>query len=124
MVEFGMNKVLLTGGDGFIGSNVLRYLLDNTDWDFTLLCSFRHQGSPLNVPHNERVTVITMDLRGTIPDIGDFDYILHLASESHVDRSTQDPVNFIENNVSITLQILDYARKYPPEKFVLFSTDE
>lgn len=117
-------KVLMTGADGFIGSNVLQYLLNNTNWDFTLICSFRHHGNPLNVPLSNRVDVVTMDLRGVIPDIGDFDYILHLASESHVDRSIIDPVGFVENNVSSTLQVLEYARKHKPKRFIHFSTDE
>lgn len=117
-------KVLITGADGFIGSNVLEYLLAKTDWEFTCLCSWRHKGNPLNIKPNERVTVVSHDLVGVMPDLGNFDYILHLASESHVDRSITDPVNFIENNVSITLQMLEYARKYPPKAFVHFSTDE
>lgn len=117
-------KVLMTGADGFVGSNVLQYLLNNTGWDFTVICSFRHFGSPLNVPLSNRVEVVTLDLRGEIPEIGQFDYILHLASESHVDRSIKDPVPFIENNIAITLQILEYARRHMPQRFLLFSTDE
>lgn len=119
-----MSKVLITGADGFIGSNVLQYLLNNTNWEFTLICSFRHHGNPLNIPASNRVSVVTMDLRGEVPDIGDFDYILHLASESHVDRSIIDPVGFVENNISSTLQVLEYARKHPPKRFIHFSTDE
>ena len=117
-------KVLITGADGFIGSNVLQYLLNNTDWEFTVICSFRHMGNPLNIPLSNRVEVVTLDLRGQIPALGHFDYILHFASESHVDRSITDPVPFIENNIAITLQILEYARRNMPERFILFSTDE
>lgn len=117
-------RVLMTGASGFIGSGVLNYLLDNTDWEFTCISSWRHKGSPLNMPKSERVTVVTADLAGQMPRVGQFDYVLHLASESHVDRSIQDPVTFIENNVSSTLQMLEYARRWPPKVFVLFSTDE
>lgn len=117
-------RVLITGADGFIGSNVLEYMLDKTDWDFVCICSWRHFGHPLNLKPNPRVEVITHDLVGNVPDLGNFDYILHLASESHVDRSINDPVPFIENNVSSTLQILEYARKHPPKVFLHFSTDE
>lgn len=117
-------RVLMTGADGFIGSNVLQYLLNNTDWKFTVICSWRHHGHPFNVPLSNRVEVVTHDLRGPIPEIGSFDYILHLASESHVDRSIHDPVNFIENNISSTLQVLEYARAHPPKKMIHFSTDE
>jgi dTDP-glucose 4,6-dehydratase len=119
-----MTRVLITGASGFIGSGVLEYLLEHTGWDFTAICSWRHHGNPLNIAPQERVTVITHDLCGPIPEIGDFDYILNLASESHVDRSIADPVNFIENNVSSTLQVLEYARKHQPKVFIQFSTDE
>lgn len=117
-------KVLFTGADGFIGSNVLEYLLENTDWTFTCICSWRHYGNPLNIKPNPRVKVITHDLYGPVPELGDFDYILHLASGSHVDRSQADPVGFVENNVSSTLQILEYARRHKPKRFIMFSTDE
>jgi dTDP-D-glucose 4,6-dehydratase len=117
-------NVLLTGGDGFVGSNLLHFLLKETRWRFTCICSWRHKGNPLNIVRDERVRVVTHDLTGPIPPLGSFEYILHLASESHVDRSITDPLNFIENNVSSTLQLLEYSRKYRPDVFLLFSTDE
>lgn len=119
-----MTRVLITGASGFIGSGALEYLLKHTDWDFTAICSWRHKGNPLNITPDKRVTVVTHDLCGPIPELGDFDYIFNLASESHVDRSIADPVNFIENNVSSTLQVLEYARKHQPKVFIQFSTDE
>lgn len=117
-------RVLITGASGFIGSGVLDYMLEQTDWDFTCICSWRHKGNALNIKPQPRVDVITHDLVGPLPDLGDFDYILNLASESHVDRSISDPVSFIENNVSSTLQMLEYARKHTPKVFIQFSTDE
>lgn len=117
-------RVLITGADGFIGSNVLEFLLATTDWEFVAICSWRHHGNPLNLKPNERVEVITHDLTGPVPELGHFDYILNLASESHVDRSIADPVPFVENNVSSTLQMLEYARHHLPKVFVQFSTDE
>lgn len=119
-----MKKVLITGASGMIGSNVLEYLLDNTDWNFVCICSWRHKGNPLRIKPNDRVTVVTHDLTGKIPYVGAFDYILNLASESHVDRSIESPLSFIENNVSSTLQVLEYAREYTPDIFLQFSTDE
>lgn len=119
-----MTRCLLTGGDGMVGSSVLEYLLDKTDWDFVCICSWRHFGNPLNIKPNPRVTVVTHDLVGPVPEIGDFDCILNLASDSHVDRSIKNPVAFIENNVSSTLQMLEYARKHVPKVFLQFSTDE
>lgn len=120
-------KIMITGASGFIFSNVVAYFLENTDLDIVCLCSWSHKGNPLNlrfVQDNPRVTIISHDLTAPIPDLGDFDYIIHGASESHVDRSISDPVNFVQNNVSITLQALEYARKHVPEVFVMFSTDE
>lgn len=121
-----MTSVLLTGASGFIGSGVLDYLLVETDWEFVCLCSWRHHGNPQNVAKDPRVTVVTCDLAAPIPELGDFDFIVHLASESHVDRSIADPVNFIENNVSSTLQVLEYARAHAErlQAFLHFSTDE
>lgn len=122
----GSGRVLITGASGFVGSGVLRYMLEHTEFDFTCLCSWRHHGSPLRVPKDRRVKVVTHDLTAPIPDIGGFEYILHLAAESHVDRSIAEPVAFVENNVASTLQVLQYARKYaePLQAMVLFSTDE
>lgn len=126
-----MTKVLISGASGLIGSHVLAYFLERTDWDITCIASWRHKGNPLRITsnsaykkHKDRVTILTHDLTGVIPDIGDYDFICHIASLSHVETSVRDPVNFIENNVSITLQMLEYARKHPPKAFILFSTDE
>lgn len=117
-------KVLLTGATGFVGNNVLTYLLANTNWQVTALCSWKHKGSPAMLKPHERLEVITHDITQPIPEIGNFDYILNLASESHVDRSIADPVNFIENNIASTLQMLEYARTHEPRVFIQFSTDE
>ena len=117
-------RVLLTGASGFIGSNVLKYMLEHTDWEFVCPVSFRHQGQGQKVLTNSRVKTVYHDLRGKMPHIGKVDIILHFASESHVDRSIEDPVHFIENNVQSTLQVLEYARRCKPMAFLLFSTDE
>jgi dTDP-glucose 4,6-dehydratase len=118
----------MSGASGFVGSNVLRYLLLKTDWRFTLISSWRHRGSPLRLVDNidrTRIAVVTHDLRGPIPEFGvTFDYILNFASDSHVDRSIEDPVATIENNVSSTLSMLEYARHHRPRAFLQFSTDE
>ncbi len=122
-------RVLLTGASGFIAANVLRYLLDWTDWSFCCPASWRHKGDPqrlwdLYEANRDRVAVPTLDLTAPLADLGEFDYILNLASESHVDRSITDPVHFVENNVSLMLQVLEYARDHRPELFLQFSTDE
>lgn len=118
-------RVLISGCSGFIGSEVLEYFLSKRpDWEFVCVCSWRHHGSPTNLRPDPRVKIVTADLVGPLPDLGHFDYILNLASESHVDRSISDPVGFIENNVSSTLTMLEYARRHIPLRFIQFSTDE
>lgn len=133
-----MNKhLLLTGGAGFIGSHFLEHVLINTDWKITCLCSWKHKGIPERIEEVlrgnpdwiSRVTVITHDLEARLTQrtkdrIGKVDYIVNFAAESHVDRSIDDPVSFILNNVNVALTMLEYAREAKPQAFVQISTDE
>lgn len=133
-----MKRVLLTGAGGFVGSHTLIHFLHNTDWEIVILDSFRHKGltdrirQMVHESHPEylpRIKVFPHDLRVPISktltlQMGKIDYIVNMASESHVDRSITDPRDFIENNVSLVLTMLEYARKNPVEKFLQVSTDE
>lgn len=131
-----MKKVLITGIGGFIGSHFVDHFLTNTDWDIIGIDSFRHKGMSERITdsdrykaNRQRVTIYTHDLTAPLSDIlknriGKVDYIINMASESHVDRSITDPVPFIKNNIDLVLSILEYAREYPPEKFIQISTDE
>jgi len=79
--------------------------------------------------NRDRVKIFTPELQepiseGLVQEIGAVDYIINFASESHVDRSITDPVNFINNNVRLMLTMLEYARAVKPKKFIQFSTDE
>jgi dTDP-glucose 4,6-dehydratase len=127
-------KVLLTGASGFVGKNVLKHLVAKTDWEFLCPVTYRHNGRGPLVPteyhggvslaeFHDRVKVRYHDLRGQL-DVGHFDVILNLASQSHVDRSIADPLRTVENNVSSMLQLLEHARRHRPEMFIQFSTDE
>lgn len=129
-----MKRVLLTGASGFVGSHVLRHIMVTTDWEVVSLCSFRHMGKSDRITQQmegqdwNRLKVIMHDLRAPISDqmaeeIGEVDYILNVASESHVDRSITDPRNFIENNTALILTVLDYVKRYP-SKLLHISTDE
>jgi dTDP-glucose 4,6-dehydratase len=122
-------KIILTGASGLVGSHALKHLLKTTDSEIVCLCSWEHKGNPDNVPKDERVKVITHDLNSQIPDtmlhhFEGADYILNIASDSHVDRSITDPVPFVRNNVNVALTMLELARKVKPKMFLQFSTDE
>lgn len=132
-----METVLLTGGGGFIGAHAFAHIMHNTDWDIVIIDSFRHKGKSDRIAEmleshpdwRARLTVITHDLKApfseqTIERIGKIDYVINMASESHVDRSITDPRDFIENNVHLTLTMLEYIRKNPVKKFIQISTDE
>lgn len=134
-----MKRVLLTGAAGFVGSHVLRHLLVNTDWEIVCPVTFRHRGMPprlisavegLDAPvESNRVQVTMLDLTAPVDRvsrrlIGEIDYVFNVASESHVDRSISDPVSFVENNVSLMLNVLELARYLRPRLFFQMSTDE
>ena len=132
-------KVLVTGGAGFIGHHVIDYLLRKTDWDLISLDRLDFSGTLSRLQevvgqdkkYASRVRVVWHDLKAEINDftakeIGHVDYILHLAAGSHVDRSIENPMEFVYDNVVGTANLLEYARKklFSLEKFLYFSTDE
>jgi len=127
-------KILLTGSSGMVGSHVLKYLLENTDHEFVCICGWEHKGEPAKVQwamkgYESRVKVITHDLSKPFTPriekaIGTPNIILNIASDSHVDRSIDEPVDFVQNNVNLALTMLEFARKVKPQLFLQFSTDE
>lgn len=132
-------KICITGGCGFVGHHVVEHFLKNTDWEIIILdkLSYASRGfdrlKDIEDIHNadqNRLKVFTIDLQQPLTDgvkkeIGEVDYILNLASESHVDNSISDPVGFIENNVKLMLNMLEWARGLKELKmFIQFSTDE
>ncbi len=132
-----MTKALLTGASGFAGSHALEHLLVNTDWDVACIASFRHDGKSDRIAgvlaahpgERHRVDVVTHDLTApvsaqTAARIGPADYVLAYASESDVYRSILDPVPFVQNNVAVILNTLEYARAAGPRAVVVVSTDE
>lgn len=126
-----MTQVLITGGAGCIGSHFCEAVQATTDWHMHLICTFNHRGDKrrLAALDPKRYTLHMHDLSQPIPltmekAIGSVEHIFHFAAESHVDRSLDDPVPFIRNNVDVTLNMLEYARENGPRLFFQISTDE
>lgn len=129
-------KVLITGGCGFIGHHAVEHFLVNTDWEIIVLDKLTYASLGLKrlkdtgAMDSSRVKVFTYDLSHSLPvglksEIGDVDYIVHMAADSHVDNSISDPVPFIKNNVMSTVHMLEFARQLNNLKtFFYFSTDE
>lgn len=125
-----MKTVLITGSAGFVGSHLVKYLLNHTDWSIIGLDSFRHRGDSIRVCKNmDRYQIYTCDVgapfsKRMVSRLEKVDYIINVASDSHVDRSIEDPVPFVTNNVNIALSMLELSRKIKPQLFIQISTDE
>lgn len=133
-----MKKILITGGAGFIGSHVVRrFVTRYPDYQIFNLDALTYAGNLENIADIESAPNYTF-VKGDITDadfIQDlfaaqrFDGVLHLAAESHVDRSITDPLAFVRTNVIGTMNLLNAARdtwKDDPQgkRFYHISTDE
>ena len=135
-----MKRALITGGAGFIAHHLIGQILKTTDWEVITLDRLDYSGNlnrlhdlmmSFDVETRKRVRVVHHDLKAELnplvrSEIGEVDYILHLAAGSHVDRSIEYPMEFVLDNVVGTANILDFARlqKDNLERFIYFSTDE
>ncbi|PCI49551.1 MAG: dTDP-glucose 4,6-dehydratase [Thalassobium sp.] len=134
-------KILVTGGAGFIGSAVVRHIIKNTQDSVVNLDKLTYAGNLENlsaVSTSERYTFEQVDIcnRAELDRVfaqNQPDAVMHLAAESHVDRSIDGPAAFIETNVVGTLTLLEVARSYWQEldedrkrsfRFHHISTDE
>lgn len=134
-------KIIVTGGAGFIGSALIRHLIEDTDHDVVNLDKLTYAGnlaSLSEVEKSPRYSFVKLDIcdhSGVSALFAEFqpDAIMHLAAESHVDRSIDGPAAFIETNIVGTANLLECAREYwselPEERknnfrFQHISTDE
>ena len=126
-------RILVTGGAGFTGHNFIKYLMKHTDWDVVSLDRLDEAGSLTKLAEimaewPGRLVTYWHDLRAAINPVhvpGPFDYVVHMAAGSHVDRSVRDPISFVQDNVIGTANLLEYCRSLTTLRKVLyFSTDE
>ena len=131
-------KILITGGCGFIGHHFVEHVCINTNWDIVIIDKLsyasmgfdRLRNTGIFEKYGDRVKVFTADLilpipEGLIKEIGDINYIVHMAAETHVTTSISKPKLFIKNNMDSTYNMLEYALNCKTlEKFFYFSTDE
>jgi dTDP-glucose 4,6-dehydratase len=115
-----MKNILITGGAGFIGSALIRYLINDTEHNVINVDKLTYAGNleSLNsVSQSERYSFVQLDICDA-PEIEALffsvkpDIIMHLAAESHVDRSIDGPAEFIQTNIVGTFTLLNAARLY------------
>ena len=133
-----MKKILITGGAGFIGSHVVRHFVTNyPNYKIYNLDKLTYAGNLENlkdIEENENYTFIKGDIVDTdfvsaLFVQEKFEGIIHLAAESHVDRSISSPTEFVFANVIGTVNLLNAARQlwkdnYADKRFYHISTDE
>ena len=126
-------NVLVTGGCGFIGSNLVRLLLaERPGWRIVNLDRLTYAGNPENLADLEgnpryrfvRADICNGELLGDLFRTEKIDGVMHLAAESHVDRSILSPSIFIETNVRGSQVLLEAARELGVRRFLHVSTDE
>ena len=136
-----MRTVIVTGGAGFIGSNFVRYLLAQTDSRVVVVDKLTYAGNLASIDDvlkDARVTFVRADItdRNAIEEIFRTvapSTVVNFAAESHVDRSIDNPLPFIESNIVGTFVLLEVSRQYLKDKgsvassgfrFLHVSTDE
>jgi dTDP-glucose 4,6-dehydratase len=131
-------KILITGGAGFIGSHVVRRFVNNyPNYDIVNLDALTYAGNLNNLKDIEdksNYSFVKIDITDAVSinklfKAENFDAVIHLAAESHVDRSISDPSAFVMTNVIGTVNLLNAAREYwkgdyNTKRFYHVSTDE
>lgn len=128
-----MKKLLVTGGAGFIGGNFIHYILKYyPQYQIYNLDTLTYAGDLTKHHHIEhhphycfiQANIIDYEIILSLFHQYQFDYVIHFAAESHVDRSIKDPSIFVKTNVVGTQNLLEAARQVGVSKFIHVSTDE
>lgn len=114
------NRFIVTGGAGFIGSAVVRHIISNTQDHVCVVDKLTYAGNPENldpVKNSDRYTFVQADIcdKNAMDKVfADFKptHVMHLAAESHVDRSIDGPGEFIQTNIVGSYTLLESSRKY------------
>lgn len=126
-------KLLVTGGAGFIGGNFIQYMVNKyPNYDIYNLDLVTYAGDLIkhrDIEDEDNYHFIHCSITNREEIFNhfereNFDYVVHFAAESHVDRSITDPEIFLTTNVMGTQVLLDAAKKYEISKFLHISTDE
>jgi dTDP-glucose 4,6-dehydratase len=126
-----VKRVLVTGGAGFISSNVIRHLLAQTPYEVVSLDALTYAGNVDNLADmmgHERLSFVHGDIRDArlVRDVvAEVDVIVNAAAESHVEKSIAEGAReFVTTNVEGTQILLDAIRATPVERFLLVSSSE
>jgi len=134
-----MNKIVVTGGAGFIGINLVNSLIKKKKYKIFVLDALKYSSNKTDIKKiKKKITFYKLDITNIsklskILNLIKPDIVFHLAAESHVDRSIDDPSHFINTNINGTYNLLKILNKYYDKlankkkmkfKFIHISTDE
>lgn len=129
-------KILVTGGNGFVAHHFCEHIIKNTDWEIVIIDRLSYAANgferlrEINCYNIDRIKHFCHDLmipikEGLLSELENVDLIVHMAAETHVDNSIENPELFVRTNVLGTMNMLEFARKCKfLKKFIYFSTDE